>query len=1161
MVRMPRTVASDDRIAARVGVARRNCHALDSALMNPPAARSLVDLLAVRVANDAERLAVVTPSASRHGSLPVRNPAGWSWRALAARALRLAEWLGSEGLAPGDRLAHIGPHTADWVITDLACLLAGIVHVPLHADMPVETRRQWCEWLSVKAMLMTGRGCERNPTMPCPLLDWQVASDQGLHQEQLLSTAEITGRLADCAEACDPDAEAVILFSSGTTGRGRAVVHSQRSLAENAAAAAAVFLEEPDDVRLAWLPLSHSLARTGDLGTALVRGACLAMVEDRTRVLEAAREVSPTVILGVPAFYERIEHALACGRITDLSASLGGRVRVCVSGGAPLRQRTAAAFAKAGVPLVEGYGLAEAGPVVSLASPRNCRAGTVGPPITGVQVRCNEQGIFEVKSPGLALGVIDAGEQLRRPIAQYGWLTTGDRGSVDADGHLRIAGRAVDVLTLASGEKIPPADIEAALAEDRAIAQVCLIGDGLRRPLAVIVPEPDVLREAVRLLKLRVASRQQALRHPRLLAWLARRVAWRQQHLPRAWQAGHLLLLGRSFDPDRGEVTVSMKLRRHVIAEKFTEEMTAMTAIARQESQPLPAGVAAVKASPPPAGSSTPAANCLWQPASAGGFAAAAEAAAAALPDAIHGIQDEAIAATQRMRDDGSLFDEAGRLSTTAEAALAATGLFGLAVPVEHGGNGGGMHQLCRVVSSVGGISPTAAGMLSVHSTIGAVWALRDFGSPQQQQRHLPGLARGAPLSIFAATEPDAGCDLGRVATTLETVDGRLLISGHKLYITGATHGRLVKLLARDSASGNRPVVILVRLPPHDTPQLRLERCPLHPLKHAHNQAILFDGFEADPADILQAPVKPGREPDAMQIVWHGLNRGRVTLAAQAVGTLSLMLNDAVSHSRLRETWGQPIASRELVQGRVARIAAAAVACEALASWAAHAIDAGGSGELEAITAKVTASGLVRDAATDAYGIHGGRGFLLGHPLGDALHDHFAVNTYEGESGLLELALFKGLARRHPFATSRGDPRSKLSMLRLFADRVASRWTSAQEDRTILHHRFRLLALAARRGLVDSAWAVERSFREHGRDLAERQLLVGNLASRVRDQLTILAVAHHADRVFAPRSDTPALAAAETACRLALARSQGRHLTAADLSCLATTGKRFLSTS
>lgn len=1120
---------------------------------------SLAALLDERVASHGTSAALTTPLASRLGDASLTAATLWSWEAVASAALAVAARLEAEGLARGDRLAHSGPQTADWVVTDLACLLSGIVHVSLHADMPVEQRRQWCECLGVRAMIATGYSRGRLPAMPCRLLDWRSPECESLLGGQSsLARETLARKLATRVAACEPDAEAVILFSSGTTGRGRAVVHSQRSLAVNAASSAAVFLEEEADVRLAWLPLSHSLARTGDLGTALVRGACLAIVEDRMRVLDAAREASPTVILGVPAFFERVERALASGRITDLSASLGGRVRVCVSGGAPLRKRTATAFARAGVSLVEGYGLAEAGPVVSLASPRSWRAGTVGPPIAGVHVRCNEQGVLQVKSPGIALGVIEAGEQQRHAVTNDGWLSTGDLGRVDPDGHVVIAGRAVDVLTLAGGEKIPPADIEACLAEDPVIAQVCLIGDGLRRPLAVIVPEPDVLREAVHQLSLKVLSRRQALRHPRLLAWLARRVAWRQRHFPRAWQADHLLLLGRSFDPRRGEVTVSMKLRRQVIAAQFSQQTAAISAHGAQGTG-LRAGVATVQTPTPSPAAATAAADCLWKAGSSAGFAAAAAAAAAAMPETIRSIQEDALAVAQRMRDDGSLFDETGRLSGDAETAIAATGLFGLVVPPEYGGSGGGMQQLCRVVSRMACVSPTTAGMLSVHSTIGAVWALREFGSPQQQQRHLPGLARGEPLSVFAATEPDAGCDLGRVTTTLKRIDGRLVVSGHKLYITGATHGRMVKLLARDAANGNRPVVLLVRLPPHDTEQLRLERCLLHPLKHAHNQAILFNQFEVDPADILKAPAKSGREPDAMQIVWHGLNRGRVTLAAQAVGTLRLMLHEAVLHARTRETWGQPIASRELIQGRIGRIAAAAVASEALANWAAHAIDSGGSGELEAITAKVAASGLVRDSAADAYGIHGGRGFLLGHPLGDALHDHFAVNTYEGESGLLELALFKGLAKRHPLASHRSRSKSAVSLVRLFADRLACRWTSNEEDRGILNHRFRLLALAARRGLIDSAGAIERSFRRYGRDLSERQLLVGNLAARVRDQITVLAVAHHADRVIAPRDDSPGLSAAETACRLALARSQGRHLNEADLSALATTGKHALT--
>jgi long-subunit acyl-CoA synthetase (AMP-forming)/alkylation response protein AidB-like acyl-CoA dehydrogenase len=1119
-------------------------------------ADTLVGLLAQRVQHDGDRGALRTPAASRIGNASSPELSGCStWHSLAAAAMQLAARLEAEGLSRGDRLAHSGPHTADWVLVDLACLLAGIVHVPLHAEMTTEARRHWCEWLRVEAVLVSGRGHQALAAMPCRQLDWRCHTPNGL-----LATApspapdQLAASLAERIAACDPDQEAVILFSSGTTGRGRGVVHSQRSLAANAVASAGVFLEEPEDVRLAWLPMTHSLARTGDLGTALVRGACLAIVEDRTRLLDAAQEVSPTVILGVPAFYERLEQALAAGQIDDLPARLGGRVRVCVSGGAPLRQRTIDAFASAGVPLVQGYGLAEAGPVISLASPRNQMPGTVGPPLAGVDVRVNGENVLEVRSPGLALGTIEAGNTTLHSITTGGWLTTGDLGALDANGHLRLSGRAGDTLVLAGGEKLSPADIEAFLAEDPAIAQVCVLGHGLRRPVAVIVPEPAVFRDAVRSMRLRVISRRQALRHPRLVAWLTRRIAWRQRHLPRAWQVNQMLLLDRSFDPHSGEVTAAMKLRRQTIAKGLAKEMATA---ATPHAEPRPDNLHPIRSAATVAGSTTPAASCLWQGSASGSFAAAAEAAAAPLPAAMASLESDAVSLARRMRDDGSLFDEAGRLAATAEEALAKTGLFGLAVPEPHGGSAAGMQQLCRVVSHLGSISPTSAGMLSVHSTIGAVWALRDFGTQQQQQRHLPALARGTPLSVFAATEPDAGCDLGRVATTLTRHEGRLLLTGEKMFITGATHGRLVKLLARDADHGNAPVIILVRLPAQDTDQVQLERCQLHPLKHAHNKLMRFDRYEVSAEDILTGPAKPGRAPDAMQIVWHGLNRGRVTLAAQAVGTLSLMLGEAVAYARQRETWGQPIASRELIQGRVARIAAAAFTCEAVASWAAHSIDAGGSGELEAIVAKVTASGLVREAAADAYGIHGGRAFLRGHPLGDSLHDHFAVNTYEGESGLLELALFKGLVKRHPLAARRSS--SPLSMLLPALRLRATRWGSAAEDRSILDARFRGFAAAARQQMRKTARDIERAIRRHGRGLAEHQLLVGSLAARVREQLVILAVAHHADRVTAAAGDTAGLAAAETACRLALARSSGRHLATDDLTCLATTGKTFLS--
>jgi hypothetical protein len=364
------------------------------------------------------------------------------------------------------------------------------------------------------------------------------------------------------------------------------------------------------------------------------------------------------------------------------------------------------------------------------------------------------------------------------------------------------------------------------------------------------------------------------------------------------------------------------------------------------------------------------------------------------------------------------------------------------------------------------------------------------------------------------------------------------------MFITGATYGRLVKLLA---VLDGRPVVALVRLPDQDSAGFRLAHYALHPLKHAHNAALVFDGFELQDRDLLQPPA--GR--DGMQLVWHGLNRGRVTLAAQAAGTLRLLLAQAVAHAGRRQTWGAAIASRELVQGRLGRITASIVACDALAAWAAAAIDAGGTGELEAIAAKITASGCVRDAAIDALGVHGGRAFLVGHPLGDSLHDHFAVTVYEGESDLLGLALFKGLAKHHPAGGRSAPEPSAVGRAYDWLAWRASIWARGGRDGRMLDRELRGHAVAARRLLAAKALEIDRAVRRRGRGLAERQLEVGELAGDVRDLVGVLAVAHHGDA-----SGNPAVEmAADCWCRMALARARGRRPAGDDLAAVARLGR------
>jgi long-subunit acyl-CoA synthetase (AMP-forming)/alkylation response protein AidB-like acyl-CoA dehydrogenase len=1133
------------------------------------AAVSLVGLLAARCADAFDRRAVVDPLAA-----DAAGGRSWTWGEIAAAAVRGAEALAAAGLRRGDRVAHLGGHGPDWIVVDLACLLAGIVHVAIHAAADPREQEQPLDWLGVHGVVVSDADARRRLSRAATgriVVDLTGASlpAGGPAAERAAVEAAVARRMA----ACDPDACAAILLSSGTTGRPHGVLHSQRSLATNAIAAAEVFLDDPRDVRLSWLPLSHALARTGDLYTALVRGGCLCVVRDRSRLLDACRALPPTVILGVPAMFERLERGVNEGRISDLAAALGGEVRVCVSGGAPLRRRTAEFFAARGVPLVEGYGLAEAGPVVTLVNPRIERAGTVGPPVPGVDVRIDDRagsrGQLLVRTPSRALGVVYPnadGDDRGAASGSSGnveWLETGDLAEIDEAGHVRIVGRLRDVLVLANGVKAPPAAIEAAIAEDDAVAQVCVTVGVDGRPSAIIVPEPAVLRAAIRRMGLWVFSRRQALGHPRVRAWLARRLVRRQRSLPKAWRVGSFVIVGRPFEAARGETTESLKLRRDVIARNF--------AAAIASCGPVPAGGRPTREmSEENRGMKTNVSwlcGAVWQ-GDEGGFAEAAAHAAESPPAAVEAVLNNAAGEIARLRAASALYDALpqadvpaaplpdappppfGRLSAAAEAAVGETGLWGLAVPAEFGGSGCGMLHLARGITRLAANVPTIAGLLAVHSSIGAVSALTAFGTPDQKRRHLPGLAAGRPLSVFGATEPDAGCDLGRVASLLERRDGRLVLTGTKMFITGATHGRLVKLLAM---LDGRPAVAIVQLPEADTPSFRLRSYALHPLRHAHNAALEFTGFEVDPADVLDpaaGTTAAAGEADAMRIVWHGLNRGRVTLAAQAAGTLRLLLAQARSHAAKRITWAAPIGSRQLVQGRLGRIAASIVACDAVSAWAAAAIDAGQSGEWEAITAKVVASTCVREGAIDALGVHGGRAFLVGHPLGDSLHDHFAVTVYEGESDLLGLALFKGLAKAHPLAGLRRDAPAFERAAAWVAWRAAALARGHGQDNDILDLALRSHAREARRLLAVAAGRIDRAIRRHGRGLAERQLEVGGLSGDIRELTSILAVAHHADAA----GDDRLLPAADCWCRLALARVRGGRPSAADHAALAAFG-------
>src|SRR6476646_3853384 len=337
---------------------------------------------------------------------------------------------------------------------------------------------------------------------------------------------------------------------------------------------------------------------------------------------------------------------------------------------------------------------------------------------------------------------------------------------------------------------------------------------------------------------------------------------------------------------------------------------------------------------------------------------------------------------------------------------LAAAGYWGLLVDPQYGGSGAPFASFAPFLTRMAMLDPTVAGLASVHGCIGAVDPVRTFGTPEQKQRFLPKLSSGQRLSAFALTEPGAGSDLTALRTEAKRVGNEFIVNGEKLFITNVVPGRTIGLVCLIE---NRPAVLIVDLPNAENEHFQLRKYGLYALKHTHNQGIVFKDFRV-PAENLLVPPRG----DGLTIAYHGLNLGRVSLCANAAGAMRLMLASMIPWAHYRRTYGAEIATRELVERRLGRLAGLIVGCDALVQWCAGLLDQGYRGEMECIIAKIFGSEAQKEAAIELFmKTHGGRAFLHGHMFGDNVHEYLAPCIYEGEGEMLGMALFKSLVKQH----------------------------------------------------------------------------------------------------------------------------------------------------
>ncbi len=556
-----------------------------------------------------------------------------SWRMMAARTDRFRAAFAKEGLQPGDRIAVLLHNGIDWVCFDMAAHGQGLVVVALypqdstadqayilaHSDARLALVDTWARWRALQGAPIRLSALAR-VWIREPAGDAGAQAKDGLVREFADVLEEASGPVPE--PDVEPTALATLIYTSGTTGRPKGVMLSHAALLWNAVAVAAVIPPRPDDVFLSVLPLAHAFERTVGCYLAMMGGAAVAYARSPQHLVEDVKTIRPTVLLGVPRLFERIHAVIlargeanwiggallrllaslgwrrfqaqthAGGRLglaarlilclldrwvgAPLLAAFGSRLRVIVSGGAPLDQVAARFLIGVGFPLVEGYGLTEAGPVVAATAFEDSVPGSVGRPLPGVEVKLGEADELLVRSPSLMMGYWKDKAETAHAFSDTDWLATGDIAEIK-DGRIYIRGRLKEIIILSIGEKINPSLIEAEMARDALFQQVAVIGEG--RPFLAVLAVLDPERWARFAQENQLAPDQP--NSPAAKELVLARLAVRLATVPRYAQihAVHLSLVPWTIDA--GLLTPTLKVKREVLQNRFGDEIEALYAAHR----------------------------------------------------------------------------------------------------------------------------------------------------------------------------------------------------------------------------------------------------------------------------------------------------------------------------------------------------------------------------------------------------------------------------------------------------------------------------------------------------------------------------------------------------------------------------------------------------
>lgn len=534
-------------------------------------------------------------------------------------ALEVGRWqaaMRKEGLQPGERVALMLRNSREWVVFDQAALGLGLISVPLYTDDRPDNVGFIVEETQAKLLVVDGKRQWRSlqevsdgfESLKRIVSLANIEAEDGAMDTHLESFAAWSFGCHGAPQRSDaaPDELASIVYTSGTAGRPKGVMLSHRNMLENAWAAAQVAEITPEDVFLSFLPLSHTLERTGGYYLPMLCGSRVAYARSVQQLAEDLKTVKPTILISVPRIYERVHsrlrkslekqgavsrrlfaeavrvgwqrYELSQGRgrwsagqtyapLLDrlvgskLRERLGGRLRFAICGGAPLAPELAREFTGLGVTLLQGYGLTEASPVVSVNLPENNLPESIGPALQGVEVKIGPNDELLVRGSNVMLGYWANEEATRAAIDDEGWLHTGDQARLDSAGRLYITGRIKDIIVLANGEKVPPAEMEIAIGLDDLFEQTLIVGEGRPYLTALIVLNPEAWPQFARECDVDPET-QEALTDRFAERRVLQRIAHALHTFPGYAQVRRVKLFLQPWTIEDGLVTPTQKLKR-----------------------------------------------------------------------------------------------------------------------------------------------------------------------------------------------------------------------------------------------------------------------------------------------------------------------------------------------------------------------------------------------------------------------------------------------------------------------------------------------------------------------------------------------------------------------------------------------------------------------